>query len=132
MFARRAQVGLLNENLRIQYQTAFGGWSTSVLAGRIPNTNPPQPPRKYVIAIGEDGWAYPNQGSEPVCDLPPIPTVPPPYTPPVLPEPANVRNVPAGDSMPVGYVLTAADGSRWQKQTSPTPFGVAYFYARVA
>jgi hypothetical protein len=85
-----------------------------------------------VIAIGEDGWAYPNQGSEPVCDLPPIPAVPPPYTPPVLPEPANVRNVPAGDSMPVGYVLTAANGSRWQKQTSPTPFGVAYFYARVA
>jgi hypothetical protein len=34
--------------------------------------------------------------------------------------------------MPVGYIATAPDGTRWQKQASPTPFGVAYFYARVS
>jgi hypothetical protein len=64
-----------------------------------------------------------------------MPAVPPtikPYTPPVLPEPDNVRNVPVGDTMPVGYRLTAADGSVWQKQASPTPFGIEYYYARIA
>jgi hypothetical protein len=58
--------------------------------------------------------------------MPAIPEFPPPYTPPVLPEPGNIRNVPAGDTMPVGCMLTAPDGSPWQKQVSPTPFGGAY------
>jgi hypothetical protein len=31
----------------------------------------------------------------------------------------------------VGFIVTAEDGSQWQKKRSVTPFGVAYFYERV-
>jgi len=61
----------------------------------------------------------------------PIPEIPKPFVPPVLPEPANIRNVPGGDTMPVGYQLLAPDGGKWQKQASPTPFGMAYYYAKL-
>jgi hypothetical protein len=127
-----AEVGILNDSRKSNYLTAFNNWATSVLAGRISNANPPVPPKAFLVATGADGWAYPAEGPDPIC---PMPTVPPDYsqpTPTVMMEPVNVRNVPAGDTMPVGYIATAPDGTRWQKQASPTPFGVAYFYARVS
>lgn len=125
------EVTLLNDNLRTQYQQGFNNWSQAVILGKIPNSNPPQPPTGYVALMGDDGWAFFGKATTPVCGVPPIPAEPPAWMPPAIPEPANVRNVPAGDTMPVGYVLTAPDGCRWQKQGSPTPFGVEYYYARM-
>jgi hypothetical protein len=41
--------------------------------------------------------------------------------------------VPLGDTLPVGIKMTdPATGAVYQKQASPTPFGTAYFYVRVA
>ena len=125
------EVTLLNNNLQTQYLQGFNNWSQAVIMGTIPNTNPPQPPSGYTALMGDDGWASIGKATAPVCAVPPIPAAPPAWVPLALPEPANIRNVPAGDTMPVGYVLTAPDGSRWQKQGSPTPFGVAYYYARM-
>lgn len=125
------EVTLLNNNLQTQYLQGFNNWAQAVIRGAIPNTNPPQPPAGYVALMGDDGWAYFGKTTDPVCAIPPVPAAPPVWAPPALPEPANVRSVPPGDTMPVGYVLTAPDGSRWQKQGSPTPFGVEYYYARM-
>ena len=125
------EVTLLNNNLQTQYLQGFNNWAQAVILGKIPNTNPPQPPTGYGCTVGDDGWATIVKTSDPVCAMPPVPAAPPVWQPPAIPEPDNVRNVPPGDTMPVGYVLTAADGSRWQKQASPTPFGVEYYYARM-
>lgn len=64
----------LNGNLKTIYLTAFNNWKISVDAGRIPNTNPPQPPMGYVVS-GPDahGFQWPVVGTTPVCDMPPIP-----------------------------------------------------------
>jgi hypothetical protein len=146
--AVQRQVQDWNNVLKSNYLTAFDNWSQSVLAGRADNSNPPQPPKAYVIghftdpttgpgSVGPYGdmpiiWPYPAQGNDPVCPMPPVPPTLKPYTPPVIPEPDNVRNVPAGDTMPVGYRIKTVDGSVWQKQASPTPFGVEYYYTRLA
>lgn len=126
-----SEVALLNANLKTIYLSAFNDWTISLLAGRSPG-DPPKPPMGYVVATGPDGFAYPALGTTPVCEMPAIPVVPPPYTPPVLPEPENIRAVPVGDNMPVGYIVVDSTGQKWQKQASPTPFGVAYFYAKVS
>lgn len=136
--AVKIQVDQFNEQAKGNYLTAFDNWSISVVAGRIDNTNPPQPPNGFVVGLFTDPtnnralWAYPAAGTAPVMPMPPIPPASKPYTPPVLPEPDFIRNVPVGDTMPVGFILTAANGARWQKQSSHTPFGTAYFYAKVA
>jgi hypothetical protein len=132
------QVDQFNQQLKSSYLTTFNNWSINVQAGRIDNTNPPQPPNAYVIGYFTDStnpnarWAYPMVGDAPVCDVPPVPPVVKPYVPPVLPEPDDIRNVPVGDTLPVGFILTAPDGSRWQKHSSHTLFGVAYYYARLS
>ena len=131
------QVDQFNEQLKASYLNTFNNWSLSVNAGRIDNTNPPQPPNAYAVGFFTDPtnskaqWAYPGTGTTPVSAMPPIPPASKPYVPPVLPEPENIRNVPLGDNMPVGWVLLSPDGARWQKQSSHTPFGMAYFYARL-
>jgi hypothetical protein len=64
-----------------------------------------------------------------------MPPVPDDYSKPKaqpIAEPTTVMNVPPGDTMPVGYIATAPDGAKWQKQASATPFGIAYYYARIA
>jgi hypothetical protein len=122
----------LNDELKNRYLSAFNDWTISVLAGRIDNSNPPQPPAGYDVVTGPEGFAWPALGTTPVAVMPPVP---PDHSKPqvqTFPEPDNIRNVPPGDTMPVGYTLNAPDGSRWQKQASPTPFGVAYYYAKVA
>jgi hypothetical protein len=132
------QVAQFNAQRKSTYMTAFNSWAVNVAAGRIDNSNPPQPPNAMVVGTFTDPtnskalWAYPAEGTEPVCAMPPLPPAVKPYVPPVLPEPENIRNVPAGDTMPVGYTVTTEDGAKWQKQSSHTPFGIAYFYARVA
>jgi hypothetical protein len=136
--AVKVQVDAFNAQLKDGYMTGFSNWSQSVVAGRNDLSNPPQPPNGYVVGYFTDPtnskaqWAYPAVGTTPVCAVPPLPPYVKPYTPPVLPEPANIRNVPPGDTMPVGYVAVAPDGARWQKQSNPTPWGMAYYYARVA
>jgi hypothetical protein len=131
------QVDQFNQQLKAGYLTTFNNWSISVTAGRIDNSNPPKPPNAYVVGYFTDStnnqarWAYPMVGCTPVCEMPAIPPCAPPPPPP-LPEPEHVRNVPVGDNLPVGFVVTAPDGSRWQKQASLTLFGVAHFYARIS
>ncbi len=129
--ATAAQVALLNNNLKTIFLTAFDNWTLQLLAGQ-PVGDPPKPPVGYIVGYTADGFAHPQLGTDPVCAMPPVPAAPPVYVPPVLPEPDNIRNVPVGDKLPVGFVTVDANGVRWQKQASPTPFGVAYFYARVA
>ena len=130
--ATATEVANLNNNLKTNYLSGFSDWASAVLAGKQPNTNPPQPPTGYEVATDANGWSYAAKCDTLVCAMPPVPDQPKVWVPPVLPEPDNVRNVPPGDTMPVGYVLTAPDGSHWQKQASPTPFGMAYYYAKVA
>jgi hypothetical protein len=120
---------MLNRSLVDNYQTGFQNWAAQVLNARIPNTDPPQPPSAWLAVKASNGWSYVIRGATPVCALPPIPQLPPPAPP--LPEPDNVRNVPLGDTMPVGFIVLAPDGARWQKKASPTPFGMAYFYAKL-
>jgi hypothetical protein len=134
----QSQVNDWNEALKTDYLTVFNNWALSVLAGRADNSNPPKPPNAYVVGFFTDStnslaqWAYPVAGTQPVSAMPAVPPAIKPYTAPVLPEPDNVRCVTAGDTMPVGYRVTAADGGVWQKQASPTPFGIEYYYARIA
>src|SRR5215475_2619952 len=95
--AVKVQVDQLNQQLKDNYLTTFNNWSISVTAGRIDNSNPPQPPIGYVIGYATDPtnsaaqWAYPVTGTTPVCDMPPVPPASKPYVPPVLPEPENIR-----------------------------------------
>lgn len=136
--AANFHVEQLNQNLKAAYQTTFNNWLISVNAGRIDNTNPPKPPNAYVVGFAVDEtnvnakWAYPTPGTTPVCDVPPVPPAPKPEVQVVLPEPDSVRNVPVGDILPVGFIVTAPDGSRWQKHSSRTLFGVAFYYARLS
>lgn len=122
----------LNSELKKRYDSIFESWKTSVLAGKIDNTNPPLPPSGYRLAIGMDGFTYPEMGTQLVTQ--PRTDIPEDHSKPfvlALPEPDHVRNVPKGDTMPVGYIAVDPQGQRWQKQSSVTPFGVAYFYQRI-
>lgn len=129
----RVQAALLNENLKAIYLGKFNDWKISVDAGKIDNTNPPQPPLSYILKTSTEGFAFPELGEEPVCAMPAIPEDrSKPQVQPASMGNDRVQNVPPGDHFPVGFEVTAPDGGRWQKQASPTPFGVAFYYARVA
>jgi hypothetical protein len=127
-----AMVARLNEQIEQRYHSSFESWRVMVLAGKIDNTNPPAPPVGFELATSENGFAYPELGKSPVCaartDIPEDVSKP---LVQALPEPDHVRNVAKGDTMPVGSIVTDPEGRRWQKQSSVTPFGVAYFYARL-
>lgn len=132
------QVDQFNQQLKADYLTAFSNWSVNVMAGRLDNSNPPKPPNAYTIGFFTDAtnsrarWAYPAIGDQPLCDVPPLPPAPKPWVPQSIPEGDTARNVPPGDTLPLGFIVTAPDGSRWQKQCSQSPFGTAYFYARLS
>lgn len=134
--AVKIQVEQFNQQLIGDYKTKFANWSISVTAGREAGPAP-QVPYGFMVGYFTDStnekarWAFPQRGATPVMAALTPPPVPKPYVPPVLPEPENIRNVPVGDMMPVGWSFTLPDGSRWQKQSSHTPFGMAYFYAKV-
>jgi hypothetical protein len=66
----------LNNNLQSNYLTGFQNWSNLVMAGKIPNTDPPHPPIGYIAAQASDGWTYVIRGGNPVMAMPPIPQVP--------------------------------------------------------
>lgn len=136
--AVKGQVDQFNAQRVATYRTDFSNWSISVQAGRVDNTHPPAVPTAMIVGHFTDptnekaSWAYPAEGTAPVCDALPIPPAVKPYTPPALPESEHIRNVPPGDTMPMGYIATAPDGARWQKQQSPTPWGLAVFYVRLS
>ena len=131
-----AQVAHLNDELKQRYLQTFNDWTISVLAGRIDNMQPPQPPPAWKLsAPNADGFVFyePGKDGDPVVT--PLPPIPEDHSKPqsrTQPEPTTVMNVPQGDTMPVGFIAVAPDGTKWQKQASPTPFGVAYFYAKIA
>jgi hypothetical protein len=66
----------LNSNLTQIYLTGFQNWAQQVLAGKIANTDPPQPPAGYAAVQASDGWTYVIRGTDPVCAVPPVPSVP--------------------------------------------------------
>ena len=87
-----AMVNQLNSNLQSIYMTAFNNWCISVNAGRIPNTNPPQPPVQYVVsAPDKEGFQWPvvDPAGGLVCAVPPVPADQTNSTP----KPANVIDV---------------------------------------
>ena len=135
------QVAALNAALQADYLVDFNNWAQRVIAGQSPEVNPPQPPDSYLVGHFTDStnpnaiWAYPVIGTLPVCVMPPLPVMPAvaaPASGAAASQIGSKQNVPAGDTMPVGYKATAPDGSVWQKMASLTPFGTAYYYERVA
>ena len=143
------QIADLNNNLKSNYLTAFNNWLLNWTAGRVTDkSSAPAPPNGYVVGYFDDPttgpgslgpygdmvvqWAYPALGATPVCAQPSIPDVPPPQVHPVVTGNGNIQNVPVGDTMPVGSIIPAPDGSRWEKMASPTPFGMASYYAKVS
>ena len=66
--------GQLNDNLKFIYLTGFNNWKNNVDAGRIANTNPPHPPKAYVVSQPDAaGFQWPVLGTDLVCAMPPIP-----------------------------------------------------------
>jgi hypothetical protein len=123
-------VATLSQTLAANYMTAFQNWAAQFMKAKIPNTNPLQPPAEYLAVGASNGWSYVIRGTEPVCAMLAIPQAA--VASPPLPERTDIRSVPLGDTMPVGFILTAADGTRWQKQGSLTPLAWPSYYAKVA
>ena len=131
-----AQVAALNAMLTSLYLSAFNSWLLSWTAGRVTDkSTAPTPPAGYLVSSSTDeaGWAWtaPAVGSKPVCAEPAIPDQTALEVHPVLTGNLTLMNVPAGDTMPIGTIIPAPDGGKWQKTASPTPFGMAYYYAKV-
>jgi hypothetical protein len=113
----------LNQNLTQTYLAGFENWSQQVLAGKTPNTNPPQPPVQYIAAQASDGWTYviKDPSGTLVCAVPPIPQVPQPAPGMVVGIGAQIANTnywaatPANANVPNGYTtpnpVTAGDGT---------------------
>lgn len=124
-------VNLKNQELIDAYNSNFDAWKEMVVAGQRDTSNPPQPPSGWRLsAPNEHGFIFYERGTEPVCpartDIPVVNPVAPSWF-----ENPDIRNVPPGDTTPVGAIVTAPDGSRWQKMSNNTPFGVATWYQRV-
>ncbi|HXB69024.1 MAG TPA: hypothetical protein VNY05_12315 [Candidatus Acidoferrales bacterium] len=130
------QVAALNAMLTSLYLAAFDSWLGSWTGGRITDkTTAPVPPAGYLVSRSTDeagdmltGAAV---GTVAVCAQPAIPEQPAPQVHPVWTGNATLMNVPAGDTMPIGSIIPSPDGGKWQKMASPTPFGMAYYYAKV-
>ena len=136
-----AQCTLLNGNLKSIYLTAFNNWKISVDAGRIDNTNPPQPPKSYVPVeapldaegLGGSGWFFAEQVGPAVCDVPPIPEDR--LTPKPTPPPMNIDMGHSADNGG-GHWFTVGDNDSYPvgKQTPPMegpPDGQVHVYLRV-
>ncbi len=147
--ATRSQIASLNDALTSNYLQAFNGWLTSWNAGRVTDkSSAPLPPKGYFVgtfndpttgpgSLGPYGdtvvqWTYPAVGNTPICAQPAIPDMPAAQSQPVMTASATKMNVPPGDTMPIGFIDVAPDGSKWQKVSSPTPFGVAVYYEKVS
>lgn len=106
----------LNGNLKIIYLQAFANWAMSVDAGKAPNTNPPQPPKAYVVSPPDaNGFQWPVLGTEPVCDMPPIPADH--FTPP----PKLAKTTPGIGHWNSGRWYTALHSNTWDAATGDPP-----------
>ena len=122
----------LNASLQQNYLTGFQNWAQQVLAGKISNTNPPQPPPAYTAAQASDGWTYVIRGTDPVCAVPPIPSIPVASPPGTVAIGSRISNtnywtaLPA-DTAPNGYTTsqptTAQDGTVGFFTKISWPFG---------
>jgi hypothetical protein len=128
-----AQSAALNAQLEFHFQTAFDNWKISVEAGRIPNTNPPRPPKAFAPTDDGNGWFSPVQGSEPVCEMPPIPEDR--FTPKAAPP---AMNIDIGAEVPgcggTWFAAGERDSYPAGKQTPPMqgpPDGLVHVYVRV-
>jgi len=148
-FAIKAWVDTKNNSLTQDFLTQFNAWSSNYIAGSIGLDSMPVPPKSYVVAFFDDPttgtgdpgalptaiqWPYASQVGGPVVAPPPVPQKPAVVAVPQAWFSAlggTVANCPPGDTFPVGFKVTASDGSVWQKMSSPTPFGVAFFYQKV-
>jgi hypothetical protein len=111
----------LNANLTQIYLTGFQNWANQVLAGKIPNTDPPAPPNGYLAVQASDGWSYVILGTTPVSAMPPIPSVPQPASGMLVAIGSQIATtnywaaLPANANVPNGYTTpaptTAADGA---------------------
>jgi hypothetical protein len=111
----------LNSNLTQIYLTGFQNWAQQVLAGKTPNNNPPQPPAGYLAVQASDQWTYVIRGTDPVCAMPPIPSIPQPASGMVVAIGSQIANtaywtaLPANANVPNGYTTpaptSAADGT---------------------
>jgi len=126
--ASTQQAANLNQSLTSIYLGAFDNWKTSVDAGRINNSNPPQPPVGYVVITGADGFAQIVLGKDPVCAMPPIPedqlTPKPPSPPNTIDIGANIfgkwYSVGSRDTFAVGMTTPPMpDGHTYEKYGAP-------------
>lgn len=103
------------------YLSAFQDWANQVLAGKIPNTNPPHPPLAMMAAAGSNGLTYVIQGDQPVCAMPAVPDIPHPPDGMVVAIGSRIAlttfwaALPANANIPQGYTtpqpVTAHDGA---------------------
>ena len=137
-----AMVAQLNTNLQSIYMTGFNNWCLSVNSGRIPNTDPPQPPVQYVIsAPDKEGFQWPiiDPAGGLVCAMPPVPPDMTNSTPPV---PNNIvvgSQIPGapgwfscgqGDTFPSGKTtppVTSADGVLGTFEKFGAPVGNGWY-----
>ena len=122
----------LNQNLEQVYLTGFQNWSQQVLDGKIPNTDPPQPPLDYIAAQASDGWTYVIRGTDPVCAVPAIPQTPSLPAAGVVAIGSRIANTNfwaalPNDTAPNGYTTpqptTTQDGTVGFFTKSMSPFG---------
>ena len=117
-------VAALNADLKNRYLAAFNDWCISVNAGRIDNTNPPQPPKAYELApADENGFVwYQVSKTTPVCDEPPVPESK--LNPPAVPDGTVDIGADLGggwyaagphDRVKPGTIITLPNGLKLQK-----------------
>jgi hypothetical protein len=106
---------LNNANLLVIFMNAWNGWAQSVTSGKIPATNPPQPPVAWVVTTDANGFPQCVPGTTPVCAQPPLPVVPPPA--PATPPPNTID---IGDIIQSGPFFAVGPMDSWPVG-KPTP-----------
>ena len=133
-------VGNINANLKSIYMTGFTNWTISVIAGRIPNTNPPQPPVQYVVGPPDaEGYQWPivDPTGTPVCAMPPLPpdqTNSTPKVPNTIEVGSNIGgkwfSVGADDTFPAGMTtppIPDASGALHTYEKYAAPVGAGWY-----
>lgn len=123
----------LNANLIANYQVTFTNFANQVELGKIPNTDPPQPPPAWEAVTASNGMPYVLRGTDPVEEMPPIPPMPTPAMQMVVAIGARIGKgsywaaLPSNANVPNGYQtlspVTAADGAIGFFEWEANPFG---------
>lgn len=112
----RINAGALNAGVLAIYMGRFNSWAQQVVAGKIDNVNPPQPPPEWVVGMDSfSGYSHVEIGTEAICPMPPVPAshvqlapVPPPHNLDIGPniavsyQPSAYFSVGPMDSWPIG------------------------------